>query len=84
MGRDGTKWNGTERPLRAQATIFGVLGDVLRNVNDLLNISGELRVNFMLYVVFGLPYFALQIHFRNHTWVSRALGIDFMSGMGES
>ncbi len=47
--------------------IFGVLGVRLRHVNDLLNISSELRVNFMLYLLFGCPYFILQLHYRFRT-----------------
>lgn len=52
---------------RAKTVIFGVLGYRLRNVNDLLNISSELQVNFMLYLLFGLPYFVLQLHYRYRT-----------------
>lgn len=48
-------------------TIFGVLGIRLRTVNDLLNISSELRVNFMLYLLFLCPYFVLQLHYRYRT-----------------
>lgn len=51
----------------AQTMIFGVLGVRLRHVNDLLNISSELQTNFMLYLLFGLPYFVLQLHYRYRT-----------------
>ncbi|CAM9455374.1 unnamed protein product [Laminaria digitata] len=47
--------------------IFGVLGVRLRNVNDLLNISNELRVNFVLYLVCLFPYFVLHLYFRYRT-----------------
>eukprot|EP00903_Cladosiphon_okamuranus_P006938 g6752.t1 len=50
-----------------QMVIFGVLGLRLRNVDDLLNISSELRVNFMLYLLFLCPYFVLQLHYRFRT-----------------
>ncbi|CAM9746827.1 unnamed protein product, partial [Ectocarpus fasciculatus] len=50
-----------------QAVIFGVLGCKLRDVDDLLNISSELRVNFMLYLLFGFPYFVLTLHYRYRT-----------------
>lgn len=50
-----------------QMVIFGVLGFRLRHVNDLLNISNELRVNFMLYLLFGCPYYLLQLHYRYRT-----------------
>eukprot|EP00904_Undaria_pinnatifida_P004480 jgi/Undpi1/14032/HiC_scaffold_9.g03683.m1 len=50
-----------------QTAIFGVLGFRLRNVNDLLNISNELRVNFVLYLLFASPFFVLQLYYRYHT-----------------
>lgn len=50
-----------------QTVLFGILGFRLSNVHDLLNISSELRVNFMLYLFFGLPYFVLQLHYRYRT-----------------
>eukprot|EP00752_Nemacystus_decipiens_P006953 g6240.t1 len=50
-----------------QMGIFGVLGLRLRSVDDLLNISSELRVNFMLYLLFLCPYFVLQLHYRFRT-----------------
>ncbi|CAN0419313.1 unnamed protein product [Ectocarpus sp. 12 AP-2014] len=50
-----------------QTVIFGVLGCKLANVDDLLNISSELRVNFMLYLLFCFPYFVLTLHYRYRT-----------------
>lgn len=56
-----------------QTVLFGILGFRLSNVHDLLNISSELRVNFMLYLFFGLPYFVLQLHYRYRTCVFSVL-----------
>lgn len=53
--------------MNTQTIIFGMLGYRLRTVDDLLNISNELRMNFMLYLLFGLPYFILQLHYRYRT-----------------
>ncbi|CAN0026667.1 unnamed protein product, partial [Discosporangium mesarthrocarpum] len=46
-----------------QTLIFGVLGKVLVGVDDLLNISSELRVNFMAYLVFAFPYFVVLLNY---------------------
>ncbi|CAM9730402.1 unnamed protein product [Ascophyllum nodosum] len=61
-----------------QAVIFGVLGELLRDVDDLLNISGEIRVNFALYLLFVLPYFALQLYYRFWTHQNFPTSLQFL------